>query len=383
MTLLNVDIIDDEADAIALSTDMTNEIISELNTNFQTLGVTIESRITPFTTVNDYKASLGERSPDIIIVDLAFGTAFDKSGWTIINEVTKREIIPVVVFSAHADDAIPGDEIYKNLLIIRQKKGEGNYKDILKNVIELKLNFILEKERVINEFGQISLETCKKLINETEIQRVDKNILSFLALTRLTSLLLNIPPKDGSKFPPESIFIYPPLIHKTVSKNCVMLGDILQCREEGDLKGLWFVCSPSCDLVFNDAGDRKHKVNDILLLPCYHNPTEIRSFTGKPIGSIKESLKTSLKNKTSKILKCPRKIFSSPYLLLYFKEYRTVPYDLIKTSLENNSWEKIASVATPYAESMQNLFIHDFSRIGTPDTTSDEEEQDWITNFLR
>jgi hypothetical protein len=380
MTRLNVDIIDDEPDAIALSTDMTNTIISELNTNFRTQGVTVEPRITPFSTVNDYKAGLGERSPDVIIVDLAFGTAFDKSGWTIINEITKREIIPVVVFSAHADDPLPGDEIYKNLLIIRQKKGEGNYKEILKNVIELKLNFILEKERVINEFGHISLETCKKLINETEIQRVDKNILSFLALTRLTSLLLNVPPKDGSKFPPESIFIYPPLIHKNVSKNCVMLGDILQCHEETDLKGLWFVCTPSCDLVFND--DRTYKVKDILLLPCYHNPSEIRSFIGKPTASIKDSIRTNLKNKTSKILKCPLNIFSSPYLLFYFKEYRTVPYETIKSALENHSWEKIASIATPYAESLQNLFIHDFSRIGTPDTTSDAEEQTWVTDFL-
>ncbi len=387
MTILQFEIIDDESAAIETSRRLIELNINELNTDLISQGISIESKITGFSSVHEFKADIENRFPDIIVADLAFESAYDKSGWAIIDEIVKREIVPVVVYSAHADDPLPADEFYKNFLIIRQRKGEestDSYKEILKDVILLKLNFILEKERLLNEFAQISLETCKKIINEVTIHEIDRNILSFLALTRLTSLLLNVPPKDGTKFPPESIFIYPPLNHKTLSNNCVLLGDILECKEENDLKGLWLVCSPSCDLVFNDnEGGRKRKINDILLLPCYKKPSEVRFYSGKPDDSIKSSLRESLKNKTSKLLKCPLNVFKSPYLLIYFKEYRTVNYEIIKTHLHDRTWDKIASLATPYAESLQNSFVHDFSRIGTPDTTSEAEERSWIDDFLR
>jgi hypothetical protein len=386
VTIINIDIIDDAQTSIDTSTGLIKQIIPELNREQNTDGLNIEQNITSFHTIKDFKINAEKRNIDLIIADLAFGSAHDRSGWDIINDVVKREIIPVLVYSAHAEDPIPEDEPYRNILIIRQKKGDADldsYKKILKQIITLKLNFILEKNRIIKEFGKISLETCKKLINEQEIHTLDKNILSSLALSRLTSLLLNTPPKNDEKFPPESIFIYPPLEYKGISINSVMLGDILYCKENNEMKGLWMVVSPSCDLIYDDKNERKNKIRNVLLLPCYPKYTDIRSLYAKNSDSRKKSIRTSVKSKSSKLLKCPNKIFGSNYLLVYFKEYRTLEYCKIKANLKNNGWEKVATLATPYAESIQNLLIHDLSRIGTPDTTSERDEEIWISDYLR
>lgn len=386
MTTINIEIIDDEQDSIDHSSEIVTENIVEVNNELSANGTLVTLNINSFPTVEDFKTGLGQRLPDLIIVDLAFGSPHDKSGWKVINEIIKREIIPVIVYSAHAEDLIPDEEIYKNLLIVKQKKGDENterYKDVLKRMIYIKLNFILEKERVVNEFNKISLETCKKLIDDKEIQDIDKNVLSFLALSRLISLLLNTPPRENENFPPESIFIYPPLEYRGVSKNSVMLGDIIKCKDKSEMKGLWIVCSPSCDLVFDDENKRKNKVKEVLLLPCYTKYSDVRSLHGKDPESIKSSIRSSIQNKSSKLLKSPKNIFKSNFLLICFKEYQTLEYCKIKANLRNHNWEKVASLATPYAESLQNLFIHVLSRIGTPDTSVDKEEKKWLEEYIR
>ena len=144
MTMINIEIIDDDPPSIAHSTQILNSLISELATEFARNGIEIQKTIGSFATTEDFSITLEKRSPDLLIIDLAFESAYDRSGWEIIHQVAHREIIPVIVYSAHADEPIPEDEIFKNLLIIRQKKGEedtDSYKGILKHLIVLKFNF--------------------------------------------------------------------------------------------------------------------------------------------------------------------------------------------------------------------------------------------------
>ena len=84
----------------------------------------------------------------------------------------------------------------------------------------------------------------------------------------------------------------------------------------------------------------------------------------------------------SQILKCPEHIFQCKTLLISFKDYATFELSEILTGIESNSWEKIASIAIPYAESIQNLFLGDVSRIGTPYTSNQSEELEWAKIFL-
>jgi len=60
-----------------------------------------------------------------------------------------------------------------------------------------------------------------------------------------------------------------------------------------------------------------------------------------------------------------------------------MPYSELRNYLRDRTWRRIATLASPYSQSLKNLIIGDFSRIGTPFTSSDEEEKDWGTDFVK
>jgi len=346
-----------------------------------------EVQILPFGDLSGFLKALQKQKicPDVVVVDLRLGTADgDRSGWKAVEAVLKAEVVPVIVYSAFAGEDVPDD--FRNLLIVPAKKGEETFRPVLHKSCLLKLRLKEEKERVNTQFGSLTLETIQRLLGEhprTAFEELDEHTLAGMAVARLASYLVNVPSRSQGKFLPESAFIVPPLRIEGYPSECLFLGDFLvqKAEKKKKWKALWVVVAPSCDLVFTEQ--RKAKVGEVLLLRCFRGWKEapfLKSEEGE--RNKPDALKTKIMNNTVKILRCPRPVFGADTLVVSFKDYSTVRYDAIREGIKGGTWERLATLASPYAESLQSMFIRDFSRIGTPDTSSRKDEFNWAKDFL-
>ena len=380
---LNICHIEDDDDAISIVSDLCSLINSQFIKDYGTDNL-VSVGYKNVKNFKDFESQIDSLEIDILVVDLKLGPDIkNRSGYDSLYLIKDREIIPVIIFSAFSGD-IPEDKNLEKLLFTSVSKGDPDpdlLMKTLKHVFGLKYYYLIQKNRIIGEFEKITLETISELMKEDEFINVDSNLFAIFATSRLTSLLLNSPPNDQKTFPPESIFIFPPLELKAISKSSVMLGDFLNYTDEFKKESLWMVCSPSCDAIYEN--ERKPKIQNILLLRCYQNPKQIWKYRHLDDSRRNNALDDLFDNRTCKIVKCPSKIFGVDHLFIYFKDYATIPYDIVIKGFSNGSWKKVATLATPYAESLQHMFIHDFSRIGTPDTPNRRAENDWLELFKK
>ena len=125
-------------------------------------------------------------------------------------------------------------------------------------------------------------------------------------------------------------------------------------------------------------------MTEVLLLRCYANWHDSKLLTQKASEDARYGvIHNLLKDGAGRILKCPSTIFGCQHMLVSFKDYSTVTYDVLKAGIKDKSWEKIATIATPFAESLQQQFMANASRIGTPDASTRDEEKEWAKEFVR
>jgi CheY-like chemotaxis protein len=324
------------------------------------------------------------QQPDVLVVDLRLGDARgDRSGWDAVRNTLQAHVVPVIIYSAYTGEDVQDE--FKNLLIVRVKKGAERFQKVLEKCSRLKLRLNQERARVEDQFAGLTLETAGRLLGpaeENELYRLDENALAAMSVARLVTYLMNVPPAGQEKLPPEACFVVPPLQVEPYPAGCLFLGDFLQEHGRRGSKTSWFVAAPSCDLVF--AERRTPKVHDVLLLRAYTGWQDMPFLRDVPEeGARRTTLANRARDRSLKILRCPLGVFECEYLVVSFKEYRTVPYDEITKGIRSKKWIKIATLATPYAEALQNLFVGNLSRIGTPDTSTSKDEDKWIKEFVK
>jgi len=370
MDRLVITVIDDNSEDQERITEHCNAVGEQLASEIQVCACT---------SLEDFASQAIE--PDVLIVDLRLGDAVeDRSGWEPIRKSLGRRVVPVIVYSAYADEEPPQE--LRSLLIIPVRKGAGEFQNILERSCRMKLRLNQEWQRVRTQFEGLTLETAGLILGEqtgTGIEALDENTLASMAIARLTSYLINVPYGSPGKFPPESIFIIPPLEIEGRPKECLCLGDFLEEKANTADSRLWFVAAPSCDLFFDTA--RKEKVEGVLLLRCYSKTSEVPFLRGRNSSSRKDAIASRIKDRTASVLKCPLAVFGTKIIFMCFKDYRTTSYKNIREGIRSGKWKRIATLATPYAESLQNLFIRDLSRIGTPVTATRDEELGWADAF--
>jgi len=342
-----------------------------------------------FENYDEYKSVIEKIDEiDILIADLRLNDPLkDMDGWKTVRGVLEREFVPVIIYSGIYNGIIP--EEYKDVFLIILKKGQPdvNYlKNNLIKIIKIRQEFLLVKNTILNEFNKISLKTVSKMINKEDFLDKDEKIVASMAISRLNSYLLNVP-VNNCIFYPESIFLYPSLDVQYYPKEVLFLGDLIEDKVN---KCFWLAISPFCDLIFHPENislklkERKAKVENVMLLTCYLDWKKVNIL--KDIKN-KKDRRDYLKNKIIKdknyiILKCPKEIFGKEYMLISFKNYYAINYDLIKKYIKDSQWIKLATIATPYIESIQNQFINDFSRIGTPETETESDRLKWIDKYI-
>ncbi len=371
---LRIIAVEDADDDFLQVEDYCHEVASELGT---------QAEVTRFRSLDEFALRLGEVEPDLMIVDLrldASGGAL--SGWDAVKPFLTKAVVPVLVYSAFAKQEPPDDKL-RNVLIARVEKGSADvslFHSTLKGFARLKLRLSAEEERIADQFGKLTLETAGAMLGDKPPADLDEGTLSAMAVSRLASYLMNVSTGREGGFPPEAAFLYPPLEIPGYER-CLFLGDVLKEKREGEEDRIWIVCSPSCDLAF--GGARKPKVRDVLLLRAYQRYDEVPWLKCKADANARKSAAAERhRDGTVKMLKCPRPVLDCGHLLVSLKDYMTVPHKAIQDGLKDNHWTKLATLATPYAENLQNQFIGDLSRIATPVTASRDEEEKWLKEFV-
>ena len=375
MALLCIVVVEDADADFPQVEDFCHEVVAELGA---------QVKVTRYTSLEDFLSRPVEVVPDLMIVDLRLDAAVEElGGWEAVRPLLAEEVVPVVVYSAFAAQPPPGDE-FDNVLVARVKKGSedpSEFQSKLKLFAALKLRLNAAKECIAEQFAKLTLQTAGAILGQGIPADTDHDVLASMAVGRLASYLLNVPTGGEGVLPPEAAILYPPLAIPGY-ESCLFLGDILIQKATGKGDRVWIVCTPSCDLVFGHG--RSAKVQEVLLLRCYRLHTEVAWLTDKKDATARKCAATDrYRDGTAKPLRCPEAVVGSRSLLASMKDYATVPYAQILEGLAGGGqWMKLATLATPYAESLQNLFLRDLSRIATPSEASRDDEEQWLKEFV-
>lgn len=209
------------------------------------------------------------------------------------------------------------------------------------------------------------------------IARRISNLLQSDVLREFLTSHGSTPPAEQNIHPVE-LYIWPP-----VSKKSFFFGDILK-RSVSGTDTYFVILSPSCDL-------QQSKADFILLGQC--TPLEAHPDCQKVMGAITTNTEISataakdftalLKDNarpTDRFKYLPGTMFL-PDLVLDLQFLSSIP--LPEIMKEGSPYEKVASLDTPFAESLQSKFTRYFGRIGTPDLSSDIAYAQFVKKMKR
>ena len=329
-------------------------------------------------TFEDGKKLVGENDFDIVILDLYKGEPRDGNemlGIEVLKEIQSIAFIPVIFYSGLTKD-LAGIE---SEIVGVVNKGEGGI-DRLKFEITriIKSNIALIKRKV-NEHVRVSLRDYfwKTVHADKKTIEPVKNDISFgyLLLRRLAhslskenikSLLSDNKIMSGKAHPME-FYIYPTDSGEYES------GEILKKEDQ-----YYAILTPDCDFVLRGSG--KRKAEKVLLASSFPF-IELDDF--KKYSALKEKLDKSEKEKSQfsnlegklrnwmgnregekdRFFFLPGTPFIDNYVLDF--QYKTmVSYEELTT------FQRIAKLDTPFAQSMVASFIRYYNRIGFPDIDS-------------
>ena len=150
-----------------------------------------------------------------------------------------------------------------------------------------------------------------------------------------------------------------------------MTGDLYSVSQNnGQSSEYWVVLNPACDLVETEG--RPPKIVSVLMAKCNNasDHPELIAWKQKVASNASVDKKAKAEEKATFVL-TNREPHSHllpgfhcvPDLLVSFRDLKLVPYEDLKT----DHWKRIASIDSPFAESLNSRFVQYFGRIGVPD----------------
>ena len=145
------------------------------------------------------------------------------------------------------------------------------------------------------------------------------------------------------------MYVVPPLGPHPVA------GDIVSESENGS-EVFWLVLTPSCDFA-------QSKTNHVLLVKCeqLNDRTEYKKWLEKKDEKTTDSLGQLFEDKRGDRLKFLPRAFFIPDLVVDLQQLRCISLKSLDT------YKKIATLDSPFAESLVARFSRYYNRLGTPD----------------
>jgi len=322
--------------------------------------------------------AIDEYDPDVIVLDMKDDETQDEHcGGNIFKLIWKNRFRPTIIFSGLADSFVIDDpeiqELAKDPLFVSIPKGD-------EAPVIAKLDYLADIVPSISRLRQklnTALIASADAINaiKTASSGISQEVLDYLFASRITQFLQA--PVFEQKLPAWVQYIFPPMGEH------LLVGDILSTKtileSEGEQKeSIQFaiVLSPSCDLARADS-DTKVLVT---------HATKFSSIDSAYTNNFSKDEK-KYKDRRERMGKVLNQGFSGsklylpaitgvfPDLCFDMKDIDIIRLGDIATSAdkksEGQSWERIASLASPYRERAVWAYLSTACRPGVPTLDTD------------
>ncbi|MDO8872892.1 MAG: hypothetical protein Q7V05_09225 [Methanoregula sp.] len=332
---------------------------------------------------------------DLIILDVRQGPVeptegeVEDAGERTLKKIQEKRYIPVIFYTA-----IPTEiqHLHKPLIRIIQK--DPNHKILLEPINEiLRTPFPSMNRAITNHIEKKQAEYLRDFISthwEQFGNASNQFDLVYLLLRRFVLAIsndgikqllkeLHAPPEmycDDPVIHPMQYYIYPPI------ESTLLTGDIYR-RTAGKKEEYLIFLTPSCDLVTG-----REKADKVLLARCfllseqkeyqnwvkeYKRSKDFDKYTLweeidkiiKTEGKLQSLLKNNRQNSQSERFFYLPGVITIPNLIVDFQELENIDRSIL------SKMERVATLDSPFAESLSSKFTRYYGRIGSPDLNID------------
>jgi CheY-like chemotaxis protein len=304
---------------------------------------------------------------DLLILDLKNDEINDEdAGRTIFEEIKSKRFVPVVFYSAIAHKVRNLESVF--VRVVEKTEGLRKLRAEIKRIYDTGLpaltRFIEEEQRVYMwEFVEHFWQDAKSCYEKADITYLLARRLAHSLKGCSVRRFLNAQgtptprPEEIKKIHPIEMYIKP------VDDSAIFTGYILKGSVLDD-EGYWIVLTPSCDFEHGN-------VERVLLAKCFSLETqpEYTAHATNRTSDTKGKLKSLLRDRGDKRqigrFKYLPKTFFIPDLIVDLQYLVQIPREAL------NGIERIASLDSPFIESILAQLCSYYGRIGTPDLDID------------
>lgn len=309
-------------------------------------------------------AYIEEYDPDILILDLKNNASNDFDGCDILDKAWEHHFRPTCVFSGQITDSTVELEKYRSPLVAFIDKGDETP---VKEFIDKMEPYVSCIRQVRNETNIAMRKSFDFFDLAMKDGITDPNVISALCGNRMKTYFDN---EMGQKdFPIWSQYIYPTLNESFSTGDIITLKN---CAPNTAIQKKFFIIlSQSCDIAHS-------KINEVLVAKCY----DIKLFLRKRnIGEGQYEIRSEDEVKTilntgfcNELFPLPGIDSVIPDVAVNLKELKLIPVAQL-----GSSYQKIASLSSPYKERLIWAYMQTACRPGVPDLDIEK----WCDSLLQ
>lgn len=380
-----------------LIVDDDEEICQNLKTQLESLEPEQGKRFSVqyTTTFEDAVNILDSQKIDLAILDVRVGAISDEiveseqeAGRKTLAQIKKKVFIPIIF---HTALPLAVEDLQSRFIRVVAKDLDSDERllEEIQSILETRLPEI--NRAIIQHFEQVQRKYMWDFVHENwcEFEKIDNKTelahllarrlavsLSVEEISNLETQLGGLIQKSNSeegKNHPMRFYIIPPISEFT---------RVCDIYKEGN-DSYWLVLSPSCDLVLRNG---KYNAEFITLAACdfLSEQEEYQAYQdlyqredskfSKQKKQIRKNITKLIENRNPEGRQQGRYFFlpgvlTIPDMVVDFQNLRTIPSSELLA--DSSAWMRVASIDSPFRESLISQFNIFFGRIGTPDLNTE------------
>ncbi len=315
---------------------------------------------------------------EVVIIDLFNGAigSSDKVGADVWADVQKGKFVPVIIYSAFDGD-LDFDFPIEHPILKRVIRQGDSYNQVHSHLKEL-LPLIEELREVGNEFN----ESIKDVLTQTApfLWEAEPDPLKRTGLLKRSARRRLAAKMDQQTFTGEKLQFWEQYLIPPVEEDLLM-GDLIRVKKENKTHPVSYrlILTPSCDLA------RNGKVRSVLVAKCESSDTMIQKLNIKVTELTNRESKKNAVNKLKSSLNdshvqgyvyLPDFASEIPAMVANLRDLALIPLSHIKgTQKRPQSYERVASVDSPFREQIAWAYLQIAGRPGVPDRDSEKQSK--------
>lgn len=299
---------------------------------------------------------------DLLIIDLGDDESHTSEteslpGLDIFEELKKLRFVPVIFYTAHPNYVRSKETAF--IRIVEKTEGLTRLREEVQNVLKTHLPTLTRQieetqRRYMWDFVNTHWKDFQHSTDQADIAYLLARRLAISLEAAAGEMAVKVggsseAPVAQSKAHPMIMYVVPPMGPHPLA------GDIVS-ETVGGHEVFWMILTPSCDFA-------QEKATHVILAKCEQliDGEEYKKWAQENTAKSTQSLEQIIEDKRGDRFKFLPRTFFIPDLVVDFQQLRSVVFESLKTL------KPIATLDSPFAESVLARFARYFSRLGTPD----------------